>query len=309
MTDGKISIKAALAIITTVTLWASAFVVIRIGLQGYHPGSLALLRYLIASAGMLVLYLMSPKRSKIAPKDILPLALTGIIGIGIYNITLNYGEVSVTAGISCFIVSMIPVAVMLLAVLFLGEVVSLKRWIGFIISVCGVTIIAISHSSGDERLDRGIIYLLIAMLSGGIYSVLSRVLAVKYRPIELTAFIIWSGTLLMLIYLPDLHKDLHTATLKSTLAVIYLGIFPAIGAYAAWSYVLRYIPASRASSYLYAMPLVATLLGWLLLSEVPHWLGLVGGIIALLGAYIANQRPIGRVKKNGSCAGAGLVER
>ncbi|MCC2667478.1 MAG: eamA, partial [Gammaproteobacteria bacterium] len=45
----KLTLKTKLALLTTVVLWASAFVAIRAGLQGYSPGGLALLRFLIAS--------------------------------------------------------------------------------------------------------------------------------------------------------------------------------------------------------------------------------------------------------------------
>lgn len=285
----KITLKIALGIAVTATLWASAFVFIRIGLKGFHPGSLALFRYLIASGGMFFLYIFSTKRSRVALKDIIPLLLTGIVGIGIYNITLNYGELTVTSGISGFIVSLIPVGVMLLAVLFLKEKVSTQGWVGMGVCVLGIILISVAHTSGQEVMDQGVIFLLIAAFSGAIYSVLSRSLAVKYRPIELTSFIIWGGTLVMLIYLPQLKKDLATASLEATLAGVYLGIFPAIVAYAAWSYVLRQIPASKASSFLFSLPLIATLLGWLLLGEVPDLLALVGGVIALTGAFIANK--------------------
>ena len=49
--------KAGINLTFCVVLWASAFVGIRIGLKGYSPGSLALLRYLIASASMIFIYL------------------------------------------------------------------------------------------------------------------------------------------------------------------------------------------------------------------------------------------------------------
>lgn len=285
----KISLKTALAIITTATLWASAFVFIRLGLQGYHPGSLALFRYLIASVGMLPLYIFSPRRSAIAVKDIIPILITGLLGIGVYNLALNYGEVSVTSGISCFIVSLIPVGVMVLAVIFLKEKVSLQGWIGMAICIVGIILIAVAHTSGEETVDKGVMFLLIAALCGAGYSVLSRSLAVKYRPIELTSFIMWGGTLVMLYYFPQLKSDLATAPLSATLGAIYLGIFPSIVGYAAWTYVLRQIPASKASSYLFAMPLIATLLGWLLLGEIPEFLALMGGLVALTGAIVANR--------------------
>lgn len=299
----KISFKVFLAIVSTIILWASAFVVIRIGLQDFHPGSLALFRYLVASVGLLVLYVFMPRRSVVPTKDVMPLFLAGAIGIGAYNIALNYGEVSVTSGIASFLVNLIPVVVIILAVIFLKEKLYRRSIVGIIICLAGIGIIAFSHHAEEQHFSLGIVYLLLAALTGGIYHVLSRPLAIKYRPVELAAFMIWSATIVMLIYTPQMLQDLHAASLKTILAGIYLGIFPAIIAYIGWSFVLRKIPASQASPSLYAVPLTATMLGWLMIGELPTTLALTGGIIALVGAIVANPNLFRKkqVPQNVSC--------
>ncbi len=283
------SIKTILAISLAVFFWSSALVGIRIGLQSYDPGSLALLRHLVASVGMLFLYLFNSNRGKPRRCDIPVILVAGMIGIGVYNIALNFGELTVNAGIAGFIISLIPVAVTFLAVLFLGEKVSKRAWQGVFISVLGVLLIAISHMQG-AHLDIGILYVLIATLCGGIYNIAYKSLTLKYDGVELTAFVIWGGTLiLLLLYAHPLWRELHTAHLNATLAAFYLGIFPSVIGYTAWNYGLRVLPASRASHFLYLMPIVSTLLSWLVLGEVPEWLALCGGLIALMGAIIANQ--------------------
>ncbi len=68
-----------------------------------------------------------------------------------------------------------------------------------------------------------------------------------------------------------------------------MGIFPAAVAYVAWSYVLKKLSASKAAITLYALPIVSTLLGFLLLHEQPSLISLVGGGIALCGALVAHR--------------------
>ena len=63
------SIKTRLAVWITVALWASAFVGIRAGLESYTPGSLAALRFLVASFCMLILYMRLPNRNRISWRD------------------------------------------------------------------------------------------------------------------------------------------------------------------------------------------------------------------------------------------------
>src|SRR5579862_9221884 len=104
----KISIKIKLAILIVVVLWASAFVGIRIGLQGYSPGSLALLRFLVASICMFFVYLKQTKRPHIKGQDLCIVLIAGFVGIGFYHIALNFGEIVVPAGIASFVISQSP---------------------------------------------------------------------------------------------------------------------------------------------------------------------------------------------------------
>lgn len=77
------------------------------------------------------------------------------------------------------------------------------------------------------------------------------------------------------------------ALTSATYAVVYLGIFPAALAYIAWSYVLNEISASDASLYLYAMPIISSLLGLVILHEYPSYQSICGGMLTLCGALCA----------------------
>ncbi len=284
----KISIKTKLALIIALFFWASAFVGIRIGLQDYPPGGLALFRFLVASLCMFFIYVRLPARNKIAKTDIGWLLLVGAFGIGGYHIALNYGELSVASGIAGFIVSLSPVVTAVFAVVFLRERLSVYGIVGMIISILGVMLIMLGQNN-VFRFDIGIIYVLCAAFVGGVYSVLQKPFLKKYNVIEVTTYVIWGGTLALLIYLPDLLHGFAIAPLKVELTAIYLGIFPSAIAYVAWGYVLTQMPASRAVNFYYFLPIIATLLGWMCLGEMPALLSLEGGMIALLGVWVVNH--------------------
>jgi drug/metabolite transporter (DMT)-like permease len=282
------TIKTKLALVVAIVLWASAFVGIRIGLQGYSPGGLALLRFLIASVCMIFVYWRLPKKAVFKRKDFCLLLLFGAAGLGLYNYFLNCGEISIPSGIASFIISQSPLLTVLSAVLFLGESFNIMVLLGVLISIGGVGLISLGESD-NFKFDIGMVYMLIAMLVNGLYSVLQKPFLKKYHAIDVTVFIIWGGTFALLIFLPDLLHDIKTAPLSATLAAVYLGVFPAAIAYIAWSYALAAIPVSRCVSFLYFMPVIATLLGWLCLGEVPVMLSLIGGLIALFGVWVANR--------------------
>ena len=279
-------IKGALALV--IFLWASAFVGIRAGLQDYSPEGLALLRYIIASICMGFFYYRLPQRSVMSIYDIVALLGVGAFGIGVYNLTLNYGELSISSGTASFIISQSPVLTAILALFFLGERLNVSRVIGFIISIMGVALIAIGEKGGFEW-DMGIFYILIATLAGSCYSVMQKPFLKKYHAIETTTYVIWGGTLFLALYAPNLQHDLLKASFNTTLTVVYLGIFPAAVGYVAWSYILSQIPASRAVSFLYFTPILATTLGWLWLDESPVWLTITGGLVAIIGVWLVNQ--------------------
>lgn len=279
--------KVKIALVTVILLWASAFVGIRAGLQHYSPGGLALLRYIVASICMTIVYYRLPVRSRISFYHACSLFLIGALGIGIYNVALNYGELHVTSGTASFIISQSPIVTAIFALLFLGEKLTPLRIVGFIVSVMGVIFIAMGE--GGFHWGLGIAYVLLATVVGGGYSILQKPFLKRYPAIETTTFIIWGGTLSLLIYTPELQKDLAVASLNTTLTVIYLGVFPAAMGYLAWSYVLKEMPISRAVSFLYFMPFVAMLMGWLYLNESPEWVSIMGGVLAIFGVGLVNH--------------------
>jgi drug/metabolite transporter (DMT)-like permease len=90
----------------------------------------------------------------------------------------------------------------------------------------------------------------------------------------------------MLVFLPGLGRAIANAPLDITLAIVYLGVFPAALAYVAFSAVLAHAPASLVTTSLYLIPVVATGIAWVWLREVPSMLTLVGGGIVMAGVLL-----------------------
>lgn len=274
------------AIGITILVWASAFVGIRAGLHGYSPTSLALLRYVIASL-MLAVYAKITRMPLPRWRDIAGLLLTGIIGIALYTVALNSGEVSVSAGIANFLVNTSPVITALLAVILLKERLRLWGWIGILICISGVAIIAWSGGEGTH-ISVGALWVLGASLADGLYFVLQKPSLARYSALQCTTYAIWGGTLALLIFTPGLLTDLRHASWPATMAVGYLGIFPGAIGYLSWAYALARLPAARAASFLYLTPAVTLVIGWIWLGEWLPWLALLGGGLTLIGVICVN---------------------
>ena len=289
MKPNSLSPKTLLAIIITVLSWSSSFVFIRLSLQDYSPGSLALFRYLIVSAVMLLLYLRLEKRNMPTKSQAIQLFLLGFFGIGLYMIALNYGEVTESASITSFIIGLNPIVAMLWAYVFFGEQINYKRWLGVLISVIGLAVIA-SGQFHHEKIDWGILIILFAVICAGTYNVAQKPLLSTFHPIEVAAISAWVGTAVMLDFTPAMLHEIPKATWQATSSIIYLGVIPGAIGYAAWSYAVSGVKsASRLSLVLYTLPLLTTGLGWLMLGETPSILAFTGGCIALLGALVATR--------------------
>lgn len=286
--SNSLSFNIKLLLLIVVSLWASAFVGIRAGLESYSPGGLALLRFGIASVLMFFVYVFRQRETQIAFLDGIKLMSIGALGIGFYNIALNYGELSVPSGPACFIVSQSPIITTILALIFLNERLTAWSICGMLISFIGVVLITYGMSHGFQ-VGIGVLDVAIATVLGSCYSIMQKPLLKKYHALDATAYMIWGGTLVLLFYSPHLPYEIYHASWHATIAVIYLGVFPAALAYMLWSYVLAKIPATQATSFLYFSPIVATLLGWIWLNEVPAMISLVGGLVALLGVWVVNR--------------------
>lgn len=285
---GKLFYQVYCALWSAVFFWSSAFVGIRIGLISYGPGALALMRFLIASVCMLIIYHRLPYSERISIYDKCYLLLLGVAGIGVYNLCLNYGEVNVEAGVASFIIGLMPVLTIFLSVLVLKERPHHKVYLGIILSFLGLYLIAFAgnHSS---KLNWSMLMITGAAWMGALFTVAQKHFLQRYHPVVVVSWAIWGGTLFLLYYLPELWINLPKAALVPTAAVIYLGIFPAALAYVAWSYLLHAMPASHASMYLYAMPLISSALGFIFLAELPTVYSLSGGLLTLCGAYVATH--------------------
>lgn len=279
-------LKAMAAILITVVLWASAFAGIRAALTSYSPTHLALLRYIVAALVLAGYGLAKGMRLPVL-RDLPSLFLLGFLGIAVYNVALNYGEQTVSAGAASFIVNTVPVFTAILSFVFLNERIALWGWIGIVVGFCGAAIISLGEAgSGDMMLNKGAGFILLAAFVQAIYFVAQKTMLQRYSPLELTTYAIWAGMICLLVFFPGLWEAILDSDSEATYAVVYLGIGPGALGYLTYTYALANMKAAEAANYLFLVPVVTLPIAWFWLAEVPGLLAVVGGLVVLSGVLL-----------------------
>lgn len=280
--------KSLFLALITVIIWGSTFTSISISLRGgYSAGHLLLFRFIIASI-MFIIIAMIPKYNFRLPakEDLISIIFLGLIGISGYHVFNTFGQLTVAAGTAGMLIGSAPIFTTILAILVLKERLGKLGWCGLILGFIGITLIALG--SGDTMFDisPGLFLILLAAVATSIFFVYQKALFQKYTALELTAYFTWVGTIPFFIFTPGLLTTIQAATTEATISAIYIGIFPTAIAYLTWAIALSSTKASSISSVLYLEPIIAIIVAWILLNELPSVISLVGGVITISGVLI-----------------------
>jgi drug/metabolite transporter (DMT)-like permease len=269
----------------TLLVWSSSYAAISYGLQLFTPGEIALMRFAIATVVLMIPVAMG--KIKLPPKqDWALLALLACFGHFLYQLSLGYSMTRLSAGAAAVVISTVPSVTAVLAMLRLKEHISTRAALGLGIAFAGTLLVTLGrgHSIHFEPMA---FLVFVAVLCSASYFVLQKPLLQRTDAIGFTAASLFVATLLFLPLGTHLPAKLMTAPWRQLLSVLYLALFPTVIGFVCWSYALKRAPASRVASFLYLQPLMGCLIAWLWLGEIPTWLTVVGGLLAIVGVVLA----------------------
>ena len=270
----------------TVALWASAFVAIRYADRQLSPGALALGRLLVGSValGLLVLVRREPLPRR---RELIGIAVCGVLWFALYNVTLNAAETRVDAGTAAMLVNVGPILIAIFAGWLLREGFPPRLLAGCLVSFAGAVVIGIATSRHGLHESLGALLCIVAAFAyaGGV--VAQKPVLRHVSPLTVTWLACTIGAISCLPYAGSLVHGLGHARGSTIAWMIYLGAAPTAIGFVTWAYALARTTAGKMGSTTYLVPPLALLFGWAFLAEVPPLLVLPGGALCLAGVAVA----------------------
>ncbi|MGH8962356.1 MAG: EamA family transporter [Jatrophihabitantaceae bacterium] len=286
------------ALVVVYLVWGSTYLAIRVGVRDLPPGILAGSRYLLAGLLMYPLALRSgPPQARVTdrpgPANWAACAVVGVLLLVVGNGGVTLAERTVPSGLAAVLVATVPLWMVVFGVLIQRERVRLLTGAGLLVGLAGVAVLAGGGPLSGHAF--GVVVILVAAASWGLGSVLGHRLPLPRRVLLGAAMqMLVAGVVLLVVgaasgeFSQVRWGDVHAT---SWLSLAWLIVPGSILAFTAYGYVLTRLPLSTVSTYAYVNPVVAVILGALLLNESFTLRAAIGTALVVGSVALTIRRP------------------
>jgi drug/metabolite transporter (DMT)-like permease len=286
---------ALLSILLVVLIWGSASSVTKLAVEDIPPYIFAFLRNLTASLCLLIIFIYRRKKYPHLPvampwKNVIWMGLTGI---SFFYVSFNLGLYYTTAAAGALIQGFIPVAIILLATMFLKEKVNNIQVTGVVLSVAGVIMIGFIGGSSEARNEMlGNILVILSVICWAVYTIISKNMQ-AYDPIYLAAYATWIGTAFLIpAVIIEYYNNPFIPSLSTNgwMAILYLGVLSSAVCYVLYNQVMKILSAVQVGSFMNLDPVVGAIIAVVLLGErITAW-QIGGAMLVLVGVWLTSGK-------------------
>lgn len=292
------------ALLILYLVWGSTYLGIRIAVETIPPFFMAAIRFLAAGSLLIAWSLARETGGRPLPtrrewRDSLIVGAALLVGgMGL----VAWGEQTVPSGIAALLIGTMPLWLAVLGRIFVGQTLPRAAGVGILVGLAGIAILAWPAGVGADRLNPfGTLALLISPLSWASGSLFAAHRAkLPRRPLLATGAQMLAGSPLLAIAgvatgeLGQFHLDRISG--DSAVALAYLILVGSGVAYTAYGFLLRSAPLSLVGTYAFVNPVVAVILGWIVLAEPigPRQLLAAGVIVGAVALIITARGRAGR---------------
>lgn len=280
-----------LSILGALIIWSSSFVAIKIAYETYPPITLGATRFVAATLILGALTLLPKNRVRLEKKDILPVAVSGLMGITLYAVLQNIAMQWTSASSATLIIASYPIITLLLETLIYKTKLSAVKAIGILIAIGGVVILSYVKAEARQQNELlGIVLLIAAGIAWAFYNFLTKKVVNRYPSISLLFYQTLFGTLFMLPLSLFERAQWQAPTLMTFSMMLFLGVFCSVIAFLLYNLGLRKLSPSSVTSMLNLVPIFGVFFSWLLLGERVTLQKVIGGTIVILGVMLSLRK-------------------
>jgi drug/metabolite transporter (DMT)-like permease len=286
--------RAYFAWVAVCLIWGTTYLGIRIALETIPPFLMAAVRWI--TAGALIIALLKLRGERLPPMRLWGgLAILGVLLLGFGNGGVVWAERTVPSGLTAVLVATSPLwMVGIDAILPAGEPLTIRRVVGLIVGFIGIVTLVWPdvHGGEDARgFFTGVISAQLACIGWAVGSAYARRRGRHENVLATAAFeMVFGGLVLLAVALLRNEPTALAFSGRSLGALAYLTFVGAIGGFSAYAYALKHLPVAIVSLYAYVNPVIAVVLGTLVLKEPFNWrMAGAAGIVLAGIALVRNE--------------------
>ena len=280
--------------------WGGTYTAARLGVHFVPAAALAGVRLFISGSAMLGFMALRGKRLLGGMREMRRLFLLGVLMLFFGNVGLVWAEFYLPSGLAALLVAIIPVYIAVIEWLMPhGERLRTRGEIGLALGFIGLVVLALPSARtsfhGDWHQLVAIVILLVGALSFSVGSVWSRGTRFSLDPFVCAGWEMLAACVCDLALATVRHAwGRATWNHESVSVIAYLVLFGSLTGFSAYTWLLQNVPVSKVATYAYVNPMVAVLLGAIVLGERLYgneWIGMVMILVAVFLVTSSKMQP------------------
>jgi drug/metabolite transporter (DMT)-like permease len=227
-----------------------------------------------------------PEKQKMELKWPLLGGLAYALNVGLWCTALNY----TTASAVSLLDNAAPVWVGLISWLVLKEKQTWHYWSGLLVTLIGaVLMLGLNLSQGSASQLQGNLVAVASGFSYALYMLVASRALKNIGSLRYSWIVCMISTVILFLAVEILGLFGESLPFGSLMMIFLMALTSQVVAYLLVNYALGRLPVASASVILLGKPVVTTLLGIILIKEIPSWIQLVGGLICLAGIFLVQR--------------------
>ena len=298
MTEHKNNLRAKLKdprfsgffhLMVVYVVWSSTYLAIRIGVQegaGFTPAALGTMRVLTAGILLLLWAKLRGDDLKLSKPDFRTLLISSLfLWLG-GNGLVMVAEVRVDSNLAALLVAFVPIWSAMIEMFIDRKRPSMLFIFSLLVGFGGISLLTVPTMVNGVRAD---VLAMIALLAGALFWAIGSVIQSHNKP-RISPFVsagyqmLFGGLGFGMIWLIS-GDPLPTPTTEAWLTLLYLIFAGSMLAFTSYITALQRLKTSIVMTYAYVNPVLAVILGWMILNEQISWWTVGGGLLVLLGVW------------------------